>query len=255
MNGNTPFSNDSRQSFIFHGKGLSYFNISLVNILLSIVTLGIYVPWAMVRSRRYVYENLELNGARFGYHASGGALFLSWFLLVVFYIFIGVFENIFPPSGSLAFIFLIIISPFLIIKSLQYNALMTTLNNIRFGFHCSMKSAWWIMMGLPVLLIIALGVIIFGMTKVIFNDYDGMIYKIVLLMIVSMVGLSAINGYVYAKWLSLTGKGGSFGIHKFDIRVSYQHCIKSCLLSFAILVPFIVVNISLIAPLFKEGAI
>lgn len=252
MNGNTPFSHDSRQGFIFHGKGLDYFIISLVNVLLSIITLGIYVPWAMVRSRRYVYENLELNGARFGYHASGGALFLSWFLLMVFYIFIGVVNNFLPLLGSLAFIFLMIASPFLIVKSLQYNALMTTLNNIRFGFHCSMKNAWWIMMGLPVLLIIALGVIIFGIAKIIFNDYDGMIYKIVLLMIVGMVGLSAINGYVYAKWLSLTGKGGSFGIHKFDISVNYQHCIKSCLLSFAILIPFIVVIISLAAPLFNQ---
>jgi uncharacterized membrane protein YjgN (DUF898 family) len=28
---------------------------------------------------------------------------------------------------------------FFMVKSLQYNALMTTLNNIRFAFHCSMK--------------------------------------------------------------------------------------------------------------------
>jgi uncharacterized membrane protein YjgN (DUF898 family) len=38
---------------------------------------------------------------------------------------------------------------------------------------------------------------------------------------------------------ALTGKGGQFGVHKFDIRVSTTYCIKACLFSFCILVPFL----------------
>ena len=55
-------NNGSRHTFRFHGEGLKYFGICLVNFLLSIVTLGIFVPWAMVRSRRYIYQNMELMG-------------------------------------------------------------------------------------------------------------------------------------------------------------------------------------------------
>lgn len=44
MNGDIRYTNNSRQTFIFHGKGLDYFLISLVNVLLSIITLGGYIP-------------------------------------------------------------------------------------------------------------------------------------------------------------------------------------------------------------------
>lgn len=242
MNGDIRCTNNSRQSFIFHGKGLDYFLISLVNILLSVITLGIYVPWAMVRSRRYVYENMELNGARFGYHAKGGALFLSWLLMSVFFsILIIVAEYLRPFLGSLVIFLLMLVMPFFMVKSLQYNALMTTLNNVRFAFHCSMKSAWWIMMGLPTLLLILLCVIIYGLGNMMFSGYnfDGLLVKIIILILIGIVGMSVTNGYVYAKWLALTGKGGQFGVHKFDIRVSTTYCIKACLFSLCILVPFL----------------
>lgn len=242
MDGDIRYMNSSRESFVFHGKGLNYFLISLVNVFLSVITLGIYIPWAMVRSRRYVYENMELKGARFGYHAKGGALFLSWLFLSIFlFALIFVAEILHPLFGSLVFVLLMLLMPFFIVKSLQYNAMMTTLNNVRFAFHCSMKSAWWIMMGLPTLLLILLCGIIFGFGYLILNiaGYDNLLISIIILTIVGIVGMSVSNGYVYAKWISLTGKGGQFGVHAFDIRVSTKDCIKSCLFSFGIAVPFI----------------
>lgn len=242
MNGDIRYKNNSRQTFIFHGKGVDYFLISLVNVLLSVITLGIYIPWAMVRSRRYVYENMELNGARFGYHAKGGALFLSWLLMSIFlFILIIVAELLHPLMGTLVIFLLMLVMPFFMVKSLQYNALMTTLNNVRFTFDCSMKNAWWIIMGLPTLLIILLCVVIYGLGNMMFSgyDFDGLLVKVIILALIGIVGMSATNGYVYAKWLSLIGKGGQFGVHKFDIRVSTTYCIKACLFSLCILVPFL----------------
>lgn len=81
------FANNERKprwQFDFHGRAGEYFIICLTNVILCIITLGIYTPWAIVRSRRYVYENMELNGARFGYHATGLAIFLSWLFVVLF---------------------------------------------------------------------------------------------------------------------------------------------------------------------------
>lgn len=235
-------NNGSRHTFRFHGEGLKYFGICLVNFLLSIVTLGIFVPWAMVRSRRYIYQNMELNGVRFGYHASGGALLASWLLFFVLYTaIIVVMEIIHPALGSIAFFILMIVMPFLMVKSLQYNAMMTTLNNVRFAFNCSMKSAWWVMMGLPLVLLLALCLVVFVLAQIMFRDYDldGMIVKGALLALIFFVGINLINGYVYAKWIALTGKSGQFGIHKFNITVSVKKCIVICLLSLCILIPFI----------------
>ncbi|VYU46072.1 DUF898 family protein [Metakosakonia massiliensis] len=241
-------NNGSRHTFRFHGEGLKYFGICLVNFLLSIVTLGIFVPWAMVRSRRYIYQNMELNGVRFGYHASGGALLASWLLFFVLYsIIIVVMRLIHPAFGSLALLLLMLVMPFLMVKSLQYNAMMTTLNNVRFAFNCSMKSAWWVMMGLPLVLLLALFLVVFVLAQIMFRDYDldGMIVKGALLALIFFVGINLINGYVYAKWIALTGKSGQFGIHKFNITVSAKKCIVICLLSLCILIPFIALMVFL----------
>ncbi len=50
---------NSRHSFVFTGKGGEYFLICLVNFLLTIITLGIYGPWALIKCRRYIYQHVK----------------------------------------------------------------------------------------------------------------------------------------------------------------------------------------------------
>ena len=54
--------------FEFRGNGGEYFRIWIVNLLLTIVTLGIYSAWAKVRRLRYFYGNTLLDGHSFEYH-------------------------------------------------------------------------------------------------------------------------------------------------------------------------------------------
>ena len=56
--------------FSFTGKASEYFGIWIVNIILSVITLGIYSAWAKVRNKRYFYGNTKLNGSSFSYLAS-----------------------------------------------------------------------------------------------------------------------------------------------------------------------------------------
>jgi uncharacterized membrane protein YjgN (DUF898 family) len=55
------------QHFRFHGTASEYFGIWIVNILLTIVTLGLYSPWAKVRRLRYFYGNTEFVQRRFDF--------------------------------------------------------------------------------------------------------------------------------------------------------------------------------------------
>jgi len=48
---------------------MEYFKIWIVNILLTILTLGIYAAWATVRNNRYFYSNLYLDDNNFRYLA------------------------------------------------------------------------------------------------------------------------------------------------------------------------------------------
>ncbi|WP_247149415.1 DUF898 family protein, partial [Escherichia coli] len=63
-------------SFVFHGTGERYFLICVVNVLLTIITLGIYLPWALMKCKRYLYANMEVNGQRFSYGITGGNVFV-----------------------------------------------------------------------------------------------------------------------------------------------------------------------------------
>ena len=52
----------------FTGSGSEYFGIWIVNLLLMLVTLGLYYPWAKVRRLRYFYGSTSLDGSSFEYH-------------------------------------------------------------------------------------------------------------------------------------------------------------------------------------------
>src|ERR1700722_353561 len=54
----------------FTGSGAEYFGIWIVNLLLTIVTLGIYSAWAKVRRLKYFYRHTEVAGSGFDFHGS-----------------------------------------------------------------------------------------------------------------------------------------------------------------------------------------
>ncbi len=54
----------------FVGSGSEYFRIWIVNLLLTIVTLGIYSAWAKVRRLKYMYRNTQIADSSFDYHGS-----------------------------------------------------------------------------------------------------------------------------------------------------------------------------------------
>lgn len=120
--------------FEFLGRGGEYFGIWIVNLALTVITLGIYSAWATVRTRRYFRGNTMLAGHAFDYHASpvriligraiAVALLLSYNISIAFTPFALIFW--FP-------IFLGLI-PWLINSSLRFNARNTSYRNVRFNF-------------------------------------------------------------------------------------------------------------------------
>ncbi|WP_079851668.1 DUF898 family protein, partial [Acinetobacter baumannii] len=62
-----PISHSGIHHFKFHGNASEYFGIWIVNILLTIITLSLYAPWAKVRRLRYFYGNTEFFERRFDF--------------------------------------------------------------------------------------------------------------------------------------------------------------------------------------------
>ncbi|EDV9435716.1 DUF898 domain-containing protein [Salmonella enterica subsp. enterica] len=252
MNNVISSKDNHNHTLVFTGKGGKYFVICLVNFLLTCITLGIYAPWAMVKCRRYIYTNMTLNNQPFAYKATGGALFISMLLVFVIYsVGLSLIEHGHPGLGFTLFGLLIAIIPFMAVKGLQYQAMMTSLNGVHFGFQCSMRSAWWYMFALPVLLMVALYIVLYIISLVTIA-VGGLVFNIVFLGLLAIIGIGIINGITYSKWMTLFGNGANFGIHRFSIQVNVKTCIRGCVLAMLTLFPFAVVIGYLIAPVFTD---
>src|SRR5687768_4812398 len=62
----------------FHGKGMELLGIHIMNMLLAMVTCGVYYFWGKAKVRRYVYSQTEFMKDRFTYHGTGKELFIGW---------------------------------------------------------------------------------------------------------------------------------------------------------------------------------
>src|SRR5665811_898373 len=77
-------------SFSYDGKLGPHYKIFLANLVLSIITLGIYHFWARRRIRRYLAANLVLNHDRFEYTGYGKELFWGSVKALIFLLIISI---------------------------------------------------------------------------------------------------------------------------------------------------------------------
>ena len=120
---------------VFKGKGSEYFKIWIVNLFLSILTLGIYSAWAKVRTKRYLYGSTSIEGSAFEYHASPIAILKGRLIAFALLIMYSVLGQLFPLLGIFLLILLFASIPWIVWRSLKFNARMTSLRNVHFAFN------------------------------------------------------------------------------------------------------------------------
>ncbi len=62
----------------FIGKGSELFAIDLVNALLTIITLGLYYPWAKAKKLKYLYQNTLMKESEFDFLGTGKEIFRGY---------------------------------------------------------------------------------------------------------------------------------------------------------------------------------
>lgn len=148
---------ERKLDFKFNGNANEYFKIWIVNIALSIVTLGIYSAWAKVRTKRYFYGNTTLDGSNFEYHADPLSI-LKGRMIVLAVILVYIFTTQFVPMLEAAFVLVYLIGlPWMFVKSLQFNARNSSYRNIRFDFDGRLKEAAIVFIGVGLLTMLTLG--------------------------------------------------------------------------------------------------
>jgi uncharacterized membrane protein YjgN (DUF898 family) len=153
---------ETSHRFDFRGNAKDYFRIWIVNVALSVVTLGIYSAWASVRTRRYMYANTVLADSPFEYLARPLPILRGRLLtgiLFALYVIAGHFSKPLQVGAGLA---LAAFMPWMIVKGLMFRARYTAWRGLRFHFVSDYGGAYqwffvaYILMGIPFMLMIFL---------------------------------------------------------------------------------------------------
>lgn len=139
------------EAFSFTGRGSEYFRIWIVNLLLSVVTLGIYSAWAKVRRLRYFYDNTTVAGTSFEYHGNPMAILKGRIITVVLLFGYQFAFKLNALIGLLVLIAFMVAMPWLIWRSLQFKLYNTSYRGIRFGFRGNAAGAYKVYLWLPLL--------------------------------------------------------------------------------------------------------
>lgn len=120
--------------FQFRGTAGEYFGIWIVNVLLSIVTLGIYGSWAKVRNKKYFYGQTFVDEHNFDYHATGKQLFIGKIIVIGVLGVLVALQLLSPILYLIGVVMLLCFLPFIIIRALRFNARVSSYRNVRFNF-------------------------------------------------------------------------------------------------------------------------
>ena len=157
---------------VFNGKGSEYFKIWIVNLFLSILTLGIYSAWAKVRTKRYLYGSTSIEGSAFEYHASPIAILKGRLIAVALLIMYSVLGQLFPIVGIFLLILLIASIPWIVWRSLKFNARMTSHRNVHFSFNGLLKKSYLYYLVIPYIFPLLISLIVSFTYSVVINGYQ-----------------------------------------------------------------------------------
>lgn len=220
----------SAESLEFRGKTGEFFGIWIVNVFLTIITLGIYSAWAKVRTNRYFYGNIYYKNSVFEYTADPikilkGRL-LIFGLYAIFYVSLELLFN--PLIAGIIFIFALIMMPWLVNRSIKFRLHNTKHRNIRFAHHAHSGKYY------------------------LFYLLHGLLY---------VVSLGFSYGYSLSEFKKLLFDNSSYGSTGFRYNGKadgiYWQLIKTAgftILLFIIVMIFVLIISTILAPLFTDGA-
>jgi len=133
----------------FTGKGGEYFVIWIVNLILTILTLGIYSAWAKVRRMQYFYRNTHLADSSFDYHGNAIAILKGRLIGVGLFGAYSVFLQLMPLVGLTILLLIFVIMPYLLVLSFRFRLYNSSYRGLRFNFVGTVESAYVTFLALP----------------------------------------------------------------------------------------------------------
>jgi uncharacterized membrane protein YjgN (DUF898 family) len=146
----------SKERVKFHGNGTEFFAIWIVNLLLSIVTLGIYSAWATVRTNRYFYSNTEIGGHRLAYLAEPIQILIGRLIAFALFAVFVISTSFSPIVAVVASILFALVVPVIIVMGVRFRMRMMAYRNVRFNFTSRIGRAYVVFLLFPILGVMSL---------------------------------------------------------------------------------------------------
>jgi uncharacterized membrane protein YjgN (DUF898 family) len=141
-----------KKRFKYLGKGSEFAVIYFKNLLLTIITFGLYYPWAKVERLKYHYQATDLNGSRFSFTGTGNEVFKGF--IKVYVILIGLYAFLIYGTQTqnetytlialgVFYLFFILIIPFAIHGAARYRASRSSWKGIHFKYIGDRMEFFW----------------------------------------------------------------------------------------------------------------
>jgi uncharacterized membrane protein YjgN (DUF898 family) len=195
----------------FTGRGAEYFGIWIVNILLTIVTLGIYSAWAKVRRLQYFYRHTEVAGSSFDFHGSPTRILIGRVIALVMLIAYNYSVRLHSMTTIVVLAAIAVVMPWLLRNSFRFRLYNTSWRGTRFHFRGTVAGAYRVFLLNGFLALITLYVMApfmhqrlkayqhdnswFGRTRCSFHARAGQFYMIYLLLLVTIVVFALVIGF------------------------------------------------------------
>ena len=146
----------------FTGSGSEYFRIWIVNLLLTLVTLSLYYPWAKVRRLRYFYGNTAVGEHTLDFHGDPKRMLRGLLLVGALVGLYSVAGKVSPVAGLIAFVIVAAVWPALFRASQQFRLANTSWRGLRFRFNGNLPDAYRAMLPLFIPGAVTLAAVLFA---------------------------------------------------------------------------------------------
>lgn len=145
---------------VFSGCARDYFRIWIVNLCLSLITLGIFSAWAKVRKKRYLYSHTTLGGTPFQYLARPEPILKGRIIAVLGFGLYYLSTNFFTSWFPFVMIAGLVAAPWVLSRSAGFNARYSAYRNMTFHFDGTYWGAFRALYAWAILPALVLGMIL-----------------------------------------------------------------------------------------------
>lgn len=154
------------RQIVYGGKSGSLFGIYIVNLILTLLTLGIYHFWAKTKIRRFVCETTQFMGEPFAYLGNGKEIFFSSLkfafkiilpTVVILAVVSAVMPKLAPLVGLIQILFYMVIYLYAKLSGLRYRVNRISWRGIRFALRVERKTYIKLIVKIALLDVLTLG--------------------------------------------------------------------------------------------------